>query len=102
MEQTKEVIANFLKPRGLELNEEKTEIVPIEQGVNILGYNIREYPDISRTKNPRKSFKRGIVLSKPTKVSIENFKSKIKQKLRTFKKATASQLIRELNPIIQG
>lgn len=54
LEKAKEEIIDFLKPRGLELNEGKTMIKPIEEGVDLLGFNIREYPDITRTKNPTK------------------------------------------------
>jgi RNA-directed DNA polymerase len=40
-------IKNFLKPRGLTLNKEKTCITNISAGFDFLGFNFREYPDKS-------------------------------------------------------
>jgi RNA-directed DNA polymerase len=84
-EKAKEVIISFLKPRGLELNEGKSVIVPIEKGTDFLGFHIREYKDISRTKNPKMKFKQGIVLTKPATKAVENFRQKVK-----------------LNPVLRG
>lgn len=46
LELAKTKIIEFLKPRGLHLNEEKTTITKVsdKNGINFLGYNIREYP----------------------------------------------------------
>jgi len=102
LEKAKEIIENFLKPRGLEINEEKTKFVPIEIGVDVLGFNIREYSDVTRTKNPSMKTKKGILLVKPSKRSIENFRSKISEVLEKRKKSTAYTVIMELNLIIRG
>jgi RNA-directed DNA polymerase len=40
----KEIIIEFLKPRGLVLNEDKTIMTTIDKGVKYLGYFIKEYP----------------------------------------------------------
>ena len=37
------VIVQFLRERGLELSQEKTRIVHIEEGFDFLGANIRKY-----------------------------------------------------------
>lgn len=44
LEKVKENLIEFLKPRGLTLNEGKTMLKPIEEGANFLGYNVKEYP----------------------------------------------------------
>lgn len=46
LELAKTKIIEFLKPRGLQLNEEKTTIAKVsdKNGIDFLGYNIREYP----------------------------------------------------------
>lgn len=98
----KDVITEFLKPRGLELNEDKTEIKHIREGCDFLGVNIREYPNVTRANNPRKPFKEGIVLTKPAVKSIQNFRQKVKDILKFNKKASAIQLIRKLNPVLKG
>jgi RNA-directed DNA polymerase len=41
----KEPIKKFLKARGLKLNEAKTKIVEVNEGIDFLGYNIKEYID---------------------------------------------------------
>ena len=38
-------ILAFLADRGLELNQEKTRIVPIDDGFNFLGFGIRKFRD---------------------------------------------------------
>lgn len=98
----KDVVTEFLKPRGLELNEEKTEIKHIKEGCDILGVNIREYSNLARANNPRKPFKEGIVLTKPAVKAIQNLRQKVKDILKFNTKASAIQLIRKLNPVLKG
>lgn len=104
--QTKEVIIDFLKPLGLSLNEDKTTIRSIEEGVDFLGYNFREYPDPMRQKRYKldvtKATKKGILLVKPAIKSVENFKTKIRYVFKKYKQAKAYSLIMALNPVIRG
>jgi len=87
LEKTKEVISKFLKPRGLSSNEEKIVITTIEKGFNYLGVNIREYKynpmrytfTDETLKGMRKPGKKGVVITKPAKKSIQNFKVKISE-----------------------
>lgn len=48
VEKMKEVIIDFLKPRGMALNQEKTEVAEINKGMDLLGYTIREFKDHTR------------------------------------------------------
>lgn len=102
LEEAKETIERFLKPRGLVLNEKKTELTTIDKGVDLLGYNIREYPDDTKIGLKGKPNKLGILLAKPSKTSIENFKEKLKDVFKDLQKASAARLIMKLNPIIRG
>ena len=43
-EQVKARLAEWLAPRGLVFNEDKTQITHLDQGVDFLGFNIRRYP----------------------------------------------------------
>jgi RNA-directed DNA polymerase len=36
-------VAQWLAPRGLVFNEDKTRIVHLEEGFNFLGFNLRRY-----------------------------------------------------------
>lgn len=102
LEKAIKIINDFLKPRGLEINEEKTEIKPIEIGVDFLGYNIREYPDQTRVGIKGKPHKKGIVLIKPGKKQIKGFKLKIRNIIKELKHVSAGRLIVKLNPAIRG
>jgi RNA-directed DNA polymerase len=86
--EVKPLVVQFLAERGLELSEEKTRIVHIEQGFDFLGFNVRKY--------------NGKLLIKPAKLGI----AAVKEKVRGIVKAGASlpqdALIRRLNPVIRG
>lgn len=102
VEKMKEIIINFLKPRGMVLNEEKTKIVEINKGVDFLGYNIREYPDRTRVGKKGKPHKKGIVIIKPSVKAINRFKLNVEEAFRKHKRSSAYALIMKLNPIIRG
>jgi RNA-directed DNA polymerase len=42
-EQVKARLAQWLAPRGLVFNEDKTRIAHLEDGFNFLGFNLRRY-----------------------------------------------------------
>lgn len=102
LEEVKNIISRFLKPRGLCLNEGKTKVGSIEQGVDFLGYNFREYPQKQLRSNAKMLTKKGTLLVKPSTHSIENFKNKINEVFKKYRRAKAYSLIIELNPIIRG
>jgi len=93
---SKEVLENKIKPaliaflneRGLRLSEEKTKITHINEGFNFLGFNLRKYE--------------GKLLIKPSKEGIKTFLDKIRQTIKSNATATTLNLIRILNPMIQG
>ncbi len=82
------LVQQFLKERGLELSEEKTHIVHIDDGFDFLGFHLRKY--------------HGKLLIKPSAPGI----AAVKDKLRTITKSAGSMpqdiLIHRLNPIIRG
>ena len=44
-EQARARLAGWLEPRGLAFNEAKTRIVPVTDGFDFLGFNLRLYPN---------------------------------------------------------
>ena len=44
LEECKKIMENFIKERGLELNQGKTRITNIEDGINLLGFHIIRKP----------------------------------------------------------
>jgi hypothetical protein len=92
----------FLKERGLRFNEDKTEIREISEGFELLGYHVKDYPNITKTKLKGKPGKKGIVIVKPSKKSIAKFVKTLKETARSCADKTPGQLIMKLNPIIRG
>ena len=82
-------IKAFLAERGLELSEEKTRIVNIEEGFDFLGQNIRK-------------FKGNKLIIQPSKQSVRYFLDKTKKTIAYCRGANAETLIRKLNPVIRG
>jgi RNA-directed DNA polymerase len=86
--QVKAVIAEWLTPRGLTFNEEKTRIVHIDDGYDFLGFNIRRY--------------NGTLLIKPSKAAIQRIRERLRVEFRALRGANAAAVIARINPIIRG
>ncbi len=87
-DEVKPLVMQFLKERGLELAEEKTCIVHIDDGFDFLGFHLRKY--------------RAKLLIKPAKSSIAAVKEKIQVTLHDGSALPQGLLIHRLNPIIRG
>lgn len=87
-EEIKGLIQIFLSERGLQLSDKKTFITHIDDGFSFLGWNFRKYD--------------GILLTKPTKQSIQRIVEKIGNVIKNAKAWSQKQLIDVLNPIITG
>jgi RNA-directed DNA polymerase len=91
-EQAQEVrdrLGQWLEPRGLRFNNEKTKIVPLSQGADFLGFNIRRYPC-------------GKLLIKPSKAAIKRARGVMSARMRFQRGANASAVNRALNPFVRG
>ncbi len=85
----------WLKARGLNLNEEKTKIVHITEGFDFLGFNVRHYED----KSSKTGYK---LLIKPNKQAVKDIKLKLKQVWLKYQADNVRTVIAKLNPIIRG
>jgi len=88
-EQVKAQLAEWLRPRGLVFNEDKTQITHLEQGVDFLGFAIRRYPN-------RK------LLTKPSNDALRRIRQRLSAEVKALRGANADALIAKLNPIITG
>lgn len=88
LERARAVVVEFLTERGLQLSSEKTRIVHISEGFNFLGQNVRLYGDK--------------VLIKPSKEALQSIYGKIRDIVQRNKSVKQRNLIRTLNPVIQG
>ena len=88
-EQVKTQLAEWLAPRGLVFNEDKTRITHLAQGVDFLGFTIRRFPN-------------GKLLTKPSNDALRRIRRRLSAEVRALRGANADALIAKLNPIITG
>ncbi|HEV2377897.1 MAG TPA: group II intron reverse transcriptase/maturase [Streptosporangiaceae bacterium] len=86
--QVKARLAEWLAPRGLAFNEDKTKIVHLSEGFDTLGFNVRRYN--------RK------LLIKPSKAAAKRLRERLAAEMRTLRGGNAMAVIAKLNPIIRG
>src|SRR5712691_10579360 len=82
-------LTEWLAPRGLAFNEDKTKIVHLSEGFGFLGFNVRRYLN-------RK------LLIKPSKAAIRRLRERLAAEMRTLRGGNAMAVIAKLNPIIRG
>jgi RNA-directed DNA polymerase len=92
-EQVKERLAQWLAPRGLVFNEDKTRIVHLEEGFDFLGFNLRRY---------RRGGQPGKLLIKPSQDAVRRIRRRLAEEIRSMRGSNAMALIARLNPIIRG
>src|SRR5258705_8029555 len=88
-EQVRARLAEWLAPRGLAFNEDKTRIVHLNDGFDFLGFNIRRYQN-------RK------LLIKPSKAAIRRVRERLASETRALRGSNAAAVIAALNPVIRG
>ena len=87
-EQVKARLAEWLAPRGLAFNEDKTKIVHLDEGFDFLGFNVRRYH--------RK------LLIKPSKAAIKRLRERLAAETRKLRGLNAVAVITTLSPVIRG
>ncbi len=86
--QVKARLAEWLAPRGLAFNEDKTRIVCLGEGFDFLGFNVRRY--------------QSKLLIKPSKAAIRRLRERLAAEMRMLRGGNAMAVIARLNPIIRG
>jgi RNA-directed DNA polymerase len=87
-EQVKARLAGWLAPRGLAFNEDKTQIVTLEDGFDFLGMTVR-----------RQS---GKLLIKPSKAAVRRLRERLQTEMRALRGSNAQAVLQRLNPIVRG
>jgi RNA-directed DNA polymerase len=88
-EQVKARLAGWLEPRGLAFNEAKTRIVPLSEGFDFLGFNLRRYPN-------------GKLLIKPGAMAIKRFRNRLAKEFRALRGANVAAVLARIVPITRG
>ncbi|NEO00079.1 MAG: group II intron reverse transcriptase/maturase [Moorea sp. SIO3I7] len=91
----KVILQEWLAKKGLSLSEEKTNTRHLTEGFDFLGWNFRKYRTTARKSEL-------VTLIKPSSKNINKFKKSLKETFKKLKGATQLQVIKELNPKIQG
>jgi len=88
-EQTKASLAEWLAPRGLVFNEDKTQIVDIgKSGFDFLGFSVRRYG--------------GTLLIKPSAAAVQRIRERLRTEMRALRGSNAAAVLAVLTPIIRG
>ena len=88
-EQVKAQLAQWLAPRGLVFNEDKTRIVHLTEGFDFLGFNVRRY-------------RNGKLLIKPGEAAVRRLRSRLAGEMRALRGSNAAAVLAALNPVIRG
>lgn len=89
-EQVKARLAEWLAPRGLAFNEDKTRIVHVGQsGFDFLGFNIRRYHNSK-------------LIIKPSPAAVSRLRKRLATEARSLRGSNAVAVIARFNPIIRG
>lgn len=81
-------LGEWLAPRGLSFNEDKTRVVHLEDGFDFLGCNIRRYD--------------GNLLIKPSAAAVNRTRQRISTEVRSLHGSNAEAVVRRLNSIVRG
>jgi RNA-directed DNA polymerase len=87
-DQVKARLGEWLAPRGLTFNQDKTTIVPLEEGFDFLGFNVRRYA--------------GKLLIKPSKAAVKRIRSRLAVEMRTLRGSNATAVLAKIAPITRG
>jgi len=87
-QQVKARLAEWLAPRGLTFNEDKTKVVSLEDGFDFLGFNVRRY--------------NGKLLIKPSKTALKRIRSRLALEMRTLRGSNAIAVLARISPIVRG
>jgi len=87
-EQVKARLAEWLAPRGLAFNEDKTRVVHLTQGFDFLGFTVRRY---------------GVkLLIKPSKAAVRRVRERLAAEMRALRGSNGPAVLARVAPIVRG
>jgi RNA-directed DNA polymerase len=110
VEQSREIVTEWLKEMGLELKESKTRIVHTlettegEAGFEFLGFLIRQYPagKYSSDRNGHKQPVGCVTQIEPSPKAVKRHSEKLRETIKRHRATKAAKVIEALNPQIAG
>jgi RNA-directed DNA polymerase len=110
IEQSREIVTDWLKPMGLELKASKTRIVHTLEttegaaGFEFLGFQIRQYP-AGKYRSDRNGHGQPIgcvTRIEPSPAAVERHSEQLRETVKQHRGQSAAKLIAALNPQIAG
>lgn len=84
----KEDLMNWLAPRGLRFNEEKTRVVHLGEGFDFLGFSVKKHGET--------------LVIRPSKEACNKLRKRLRTEMRALRGAPAKAVIAKFNPIVRG
>jgi RNA-directed DNA polymerase len=84
----KERLTPWLASRGLAFNEDKTQVVHLDEGFNFLGFNVRRYGEK--------------LLIKPSAEAVKRVRKRLSAEMKALRGANVEAVLRKVNPIVRG
>ncbi|MHB8289116.1 MAG: group II intron reverse transcriptase/maturase [Acidimicrobiales bacterium] len=81
-------LAEWLAPKGLTFNEDKTRVVHLDEGFDFLGFTVR-----------RQS---GKLLIRPSKAALRRHRQRLRAEMLSLRGANAAMVLQRLVPIVRG
>ena len=78
-------LAEWLAPRGLAFNLEKTAVRSLSEGFDFLGFNVRRY--------------RQKLLIKPSKAAVKRVRSRLSVEMRRLRGSNAPAVVAKISPL---
>jgi RNA-directed DNA polymerase len=87
-EQVKARLAEWLAPRGLVFNEDKTRVVTLDEGFDFLAFTVRRF--------------NGKLLIRPSKAAVRRHRQRLRTEMLALRGANAAMVLNRLVPIVRG
>ncbi|MFI8438973.1 group II intron reverse transcriptase/maturase [Streptomyces sp. NPDC079020] len=87
-ETVKSRLDDWLEPRGLRFNEEKTRILHLSEGFDFLGFNVRRHGD-------------SLIIT-PSKDAVKRIRNRLRSEMQALLGQSITVVLRRLSPIVRG
>lgn len=87
-ETVKSRLGEWLEPRGLRFNEEKTRILHLSEGFDFLGFNVRRHGDS--------------LIFTPSKDAVKRIRNRLRSEMQALLGQSITVVLRRLSPIVRG
>lgn len=84
----KEKLVNWLAPRGLRFNEEKTRVVHLDEGFDFLGFTVQRHGDK--------------LVIRPSREACNKLRKRLKEEMLRLRGANSIAVVAKFTPIVRG